>query len=120
MLNRRHLLLTAGAGAALAGVEPAMAKATGPERRLSAAFERFFDQTLQESPETASSLGLDTGAHADLKSKLHQASVADLERHKQITADWLAQLRAIDRKALSGMPAVNYDSVFYDVKTTDA
>jgi uncharacterized protein (DUF885 family) len=26
----------------------------------------------------------------------------------------------IDRKQLSGMPAVNYDSVFYDLKTTDA
>src|SRR6185437_13607097 len=30
-----------------------------------------------------------------------------------------ARLRAIDSKALTGMPAVHYDSVFYDLEISD-
>jgi uncharacterized protein (DUF885 family) len=119
MLNRRQVLLTASAGAALAAAPAALAQGSA-EQQLSALLDAFFAEALVETPELATSLGLDKGAHADLKSKLHKASVADLEHDKQRTAAHLAQMSRIDRKQLSGMPAVNYDSVFYDLNTTDA
>jgi len=140
MLNRRNLLLVAGASAALAAGEtarPAPVAAAPPPppappppappppapteaEKLNALFERFFQQALQDSPELASSLGLDTGPHADLKSKLSQGSIAFEAAHKAQTARQLAELSAIDRSKLSGMAAVNYDSVFYDLQATDA
>jgi uncharacterized protein (DUF885 family) len=140
MFSRRNLLLAAGASAALAGCatarpEPVAAAAPPPplppgpppapppptaEQQLNALLDRFFNEGLIESPELASSLGLDKDAHADLKSKLHHGSVADHERDKQRTARQVAQMQAIDRSKLSGMAQVNYDSVLYDLATTDA
>lgn len=119
MLNRRQVLLTASAGAALAAAPAAFAQGSA-EQELSALLDAFFAEALVETPELATSLGLDKGPHADLKSKLHKASVAALQQDKARTAEHLAQLSKVDRKQLSGMPAVNYDSVFYDLKTTDA
>ncbi|MDE2487438.1 MAG: DUF885 family protein [Alphaproteobacteria bacterium] len=122
MLNRRHLLLAAGATAFVATHASAQSRpaASGADQQLSALFDQFFQEALKESPELATSLGLDTGARAPMKSELHQASLADLAHRKQLTADQLARMTRIDRKALSGMPAVNYDAVYYDLATTDA
>jgi uncharacterized protein (DUF885 family) len=137
MLSRRHLLLAAGASATLAGcatakppVEVAAAAPPPPpppapppptaEQQLNTAFDDFFNQALEQSPELASSLGLDKGAHAALKSRFHQGSLAALARDKALTAEQLARLSAIDRGRLTGMAAVNYDSVFQDLKATDA
>jgi len=135
MLSRRHLLLAAGAGLSLAGcatAKPAPAPAAppppapppapppSPEQQLSALLEKFFVENLEVEPELATSLGLDVGARAGMKSRLHDGSLEALARDKHRTADQLARLSAIDRKALSGMPAVNYDAVYYDLKATDA
>ncbi|MDB5427417.1 MAG: Tat pathway signal protein [Phenylobacterium sp.] len=130
MLSRRHILLTASASLALAGSAAraqgasgaAKAKgegASGAGAQLNKALDDFFAQDLADNPEVATSLGLDTGANAAAKSKLSQASVADLDRYKHRTVEQLARLRAVDRKALTGMAAVNYDSVLYDLDTTD-
>src|SRR5689334_855799 len=125
MLDRRQLMLTA-ASAGLAATTPAAAArkskakpAAGVAARLNKTLDDFFAQLLDQDPETATSLGLDKGAHADLKSKLHRAGVADLARDKRRTAQQLARLSAIPRKPLSGMDAVNYDCVRYDLETTD-
>ncbi|MDB5443759.1 MAG: Tat pathway signal protein, partial [Phenylobacterium sp.] len=132
MLDRRSLLLTAGAialaGCATAEPPPSAAAAPPPpaplpptaEQQLNAALDEFFNQALEDAPELASALGLDTGAHAALKSRLHDGSSAALARDKARTAEHLARLSAIDRGKLSGMAGVNYDSVFYDLKATDA
>jgi uncharacterized protein (DUF885 family) len=138
MLDRRSLLVTAGAlalaGCATAEPSPPAAAAPPPpppapppappppsaEQQLNTALDEFFNQALEDSPELASALGLDTGAHAALKSRFHDGSPAALARDKARTAEHLARLSAIDRSKLSGMAGVNYDSVFYDLKTTDA
>lgn len=121
MLNRRHLLLAAGASVALAGRVGAQTPAAGPAvRQLSALFDRFFDETLREQPELATSLGLDVGARAAMKGELHQGSVAALAADKAQTSDQLARLSRIDGRALSGMSAVNYETVDYYLRTTDA
>lgn len=114
MLNRRHLLLSVGA-AALAG--PAVAQ---PQGQLSALLERFFEEALDESPELATSLGFDKGARAAAKSKLSDASIGGAEKRKRANADQLRRLRAVDRAKLTGMDAVNYDSVLFGLETSDA
>jgi uncharacterized protein (DUF885 family) len=119
MLDRRRMLLAAG-GVGLAAAIPAhAAPASGPAAQLKTTLDAFFAEDLVENPELATQLGLDKGAHADLKSKLGHSGLADLARHKRQTADQLARLRAIPRQPLTGMDAVNYDCVLYDLDTTD-
>jgi uncharacterized protein (DUF885 family) len=127
MQSRRHLLITAGAlavaGCATAAPEPSSAAQTAPapeaSAQLSKLLDAFFAEDLAENPELATSLGLDKGDHADAKSRLHDASVAGLDRRRALNADQLRRLKAIDRSALSGMAAVNYDSVLFDLQRTD-
>jgi uncharacterized protein (DUF885 family) len=116
--DRRGFLATAGAAAALATGARAQTP-VGAEAQLNKAFDDFFNQNLDASPEQVSSLGLDKGARAGAKSKLHEASLAEVERRKRETAANLARLRGIDRKALSGMAAVNYDCVLYNLQAGD-
>jgi uncharacterized protein (DUF885 family) len=117
VLSRRNILLSAGATLALAGSAHAQT-AGGAEARLNKVLDDLFAQALNDNPELATSLGLDAGGKP-AKFKLHRASVADLDRYRRQTAANLATMRAIDRKALSGMAAVNYDSVIYDLEMTD-
>ena len=124
MLDRRHVLLTAAAAVALSGAAHAHGSrgqggAKGPQAKLDKAFDDFFDQALENSPELVTSLGLDKGARAAAKSKFHRASLADVDRYRRQTSAQLARLRGIDRRPLAGMPAVNYDAVLYDLETSD-
>ena len=122
MLDRRQVLLSAGASLALAGAGPKTAwaqPAGGVEAQLNKAFDDFFVQALDEAPELSTSLGLDKGPRAADKAKLSRGAPADVERRRRETAAQLARLRGLDRKALSGMAAVNYDSVLYDLEATD-
>ncbi|MBS0359734.1 MAG: DUF885 family protein, partial [Proteobacteria bacterium] len=119
MLNRRDVLLGSGASLALVSAAGAETTAKGAEAQLNRAFDDFFNQYLDESPELATSLGLDKGARAYEKSRLSKDGLADVARRKQMNAADLGRLRGIDRKALSGMPAVNYDSVLYDLQTSE-
>jgi len=120
MLDRRQLVLAA-ASTALAAAAPKGDRkpAGGPAAQLDRTLDDFFAEDIAAEPELATQLGLDKGAHAGLKSRLHHAGVADLAAEKRRTAGQLARLRAIPRKALTGMDAVNYDCVFYDLDTTD-
>ena len=81
MFSRRQMLLAAGAVSAA----PALAQAAGTESaKLTALFDQFFQSLLRRNPESATNLGLDTGANADLRAKLHDDSPA------AIAADRLA------------------------------
>jgi uncharacterized protein (DUF885 family) len=115
MLNRRDLLLTA-AGTALAG--PALAQNSGAAAQLSRFLDEVFKETLDDSPETVTSLGLDKDARADAKRRLDDASLADLARDKAQNLDQLRRLKAIDRSQLSGMAAVNYDTLLATLDLT--
>ena len=115
-LDRRGFLATA-AGAALMAAGSVRADGTAPAK-LTVLLDQFFAETLAENPELATSLGLDVGEHAAAKSKLHDASLAGLARRRGLNAYQLGRLRALDRKALSGAPAVNYDAVLADLAAT--
>jgi uncharacterized protein (DUF885 family) len=134
VLSRRNLLLTAGslalAGcatarpAAVASAPPppaapaAAAPPPSPAAQLNAALDRIFAEAIAESPQFVTQLGLDTGEHADAKSKLDDQSLAQLERLRALYAADYKLMKGIDRASLTGMDAVNYDSVIFGVETT--
>jgi len=118
IVNRREFMISGTSVfvlAATAGAEPA----SNAEAALNKVFNDIFTTILDESPELATSLGLDKGAGIAEKSRLYMDSLADVERRRQNNAASLVRLRGIDRQALTGMGAINYDSVLYDLESKD-
>ncbi len=110
MLNRREALLATAAASAI----PLAAKSqTAEDARLNAMFDSFFQEGLRQHPESATQLGLDKGANADLKTRLSDESSAGIAKTKALTADQLSRMARIDRAALSADGKVNYDTVAY-------
>src|ERR1700760_3810785 len=116
--NPRSFLATTAAGAAVLA-SGAYAQGAAAEAELNKAFDDFFNQSLDHSPEQVTSLGLDKGARAGAKFKLRDVSLAENERRKAETTANLARLRKIDRRALTGMAAVNYDCVLSNLEAAD-
>ena len=133
MLSRRAFLLASGATglSACAGVAPPLippgapstptdASRLGDAQGLNGLLDRIFQEQLDDSPETATSLGLDTGARAEARGRLDDRSAAAADRYEQDLRRWLGELRAVDRGALSGLPAVNLDTVASQYAVIDA
>ena len=104
MLVRPHLAWAAGASQP-AGANPF-------HEKLAA----FADEILRVSPEQATSLGLDSGPYAGLKSQLADVSPA-------ADAAWTAQVRSMRQRltdagnaSLSDADRIRYDSVLYAVE----
>lgn len=114
-LDRRQLMLTAAAG--LAASSPALAatkkKPLSANARSDALMDKFANEIIDESPTTATGLGLDKGRRAALKFKLGDRSWAAVEREAAECATRLKRMKAIDRKSLSGPSSVTYDAVAY-------
>ena len=114
----RRLFLSGSAAAALVAGLPARAAAqtpAGEDARLRALLDRFWDEQVAESPESATSLGLDTGANAGLRSRLSDYSAAGREAMFARRKARLARLRAIDRAKLGPDAQVDYDVVAYSL-----
>jgi uncharacterized protein (DUF885 family) len=112
-IDRRRLLLAAAA----TGLTAAARKPPHPANRGDAALNRYFDQVceryLQASPETATSLGLDTGARAALKSQLADSSMAYIQADRALCREGLAKLAAIPDVSLSPAARLNKAVVAY-------
>lgn len=109
MLNRRAFLLTtvaAGAASAL----PALAAEGSDLDRL---FDQLFQEGLRQRPESATQLGLDKGANADLKARLSDESDRGRAAARALTQDQLHRLKAVDRSKLGPADRINYDTVVY-------
>ena len=126
MFDRRRFLMTAAAGAALAGVsgQGALARQTASDPAVAAAandlYERIFQQALSASPEGLTSLGLDrTPEFAWARSRLDDRTEAEILRQAEISRGFMAELNAIDRSRLSGMDAINYDTVKFTGDTNE-
>jgi uncharacterized protein (DUF885 family) len=119
MLNRRSLLLAAGAGTAVSTL-PALAFAQGGTEPLTPLLDQFFKERLQLRPETATQLGLDKGPNADLKGKLNDLWPTGLAAAKASNQDQLRRLQAVDRSKLSAGDQVSYDTVLYSLQSTAA
>ncbi|MGZ8370622.1 MAG: DUF885 family protein, partial [Caulobacteraceae bacterium] len=120
-MHRRAFLAT-GAAAALgpAVAAPAFAQdalaLTGENAKLRAMLDGFFEQLIEVSPETATSLGLDKGERAEMKSRLDDVSPGERQRNNDRAGERLAQLKTIDRTKLTGMSVADYDVMLYQLE----
>lgn len=119
-MRRRQFLSTAGIAAATAAV-PVAARAQGsPDADLRALLDRFFYARLADNPEGATSLGLDSGARAALKSKLADTSRASEAKQFARARQELAALKAIPRDKLGEAARLDYEIVEYSLSRTIA
>jgi len=110
-IDRRSFLVTTAAGA-LAAATPALAQSS-EDAKLRAQLDKMFEQTVDDGPRFATSLGLDKGARAALKSQLDDNSAAGKARRLERARTWLGELKAIDRTKLSDGPKIDLDVVLY-------
>ena len=117
-MDRRTFIASSGA-AALAATLPAAAlaqqRAGSGDAALNALFERIFQQQVKRSPELATSLGLDKDADAGLKGRLAPRTLAERARVLEQTKAALAELAAVDRRALSPAAKLNLEVVTYSL-----
>ncbi len=114
MPTRRTLMSSAAGVATLAVAGPSAAQ--GGVRSVAAldvAYEKVAAELLDRSPETATSLGLDTGPRAREKWRLADRSLQGRADDKAANRRWLETIRAAAPAALSGMDRVNLDSITY-------
>ena len=117
-MRRRQFLSTAGIAAATAAL-PVGARAQGsPDADLRAMLDRFFYARLEDNPEGATSLGLDTGPRAHLKSKLGDTSRAGQAKQFARARQELAALKAVPRDRLSENARLDYEVVEYSLNRT--
>jgi uncharacterized protein (DUF885 family) len=110
--DRRGFLATS-AGAALMAATPALAQTAGEDARLRAQLDAMFETLVDDSPRFATSLGLDKGKRAALKSQLDDNSGAAKARRLERSRGWLKDLKAVDRAKLSPSSKVDLDVVLY-------
>jgi uncharacterized protein (DUF885 family) len=115
-MRRRDFLASASlmtGAAALPGI--AHAAAGNRDAELRAMLDRFFYERLADNPEQATSLGLDTGERASLRSKLGDASRAEETKQFARAKRERAALKAIPRDALGTAAKLDYDVVTYSL-----
>jgi uncharacterized protein (DUF885 family) len=102
--NRRDVLATLASAAALP-LLPGCARSPAPAPATDASvlglLDEFAENLLRLAPEGATSLGIDTGARAALRSQLTDRSAAGQQRIADQIRQDLERARAIDASALS-------------------
>lgn len=118
MIDRRYFLSFASAGAALVAAGPLFARATEPRatagssnQALAAFMDKYFEAEVDASPETATSLGLDTGARAALKSRLTIPTLAREEENRARFRTARAELGKLDRGSMGTQDGIYYDTL---------
>lgn len=126
-MDRRQFLSTSGAAFGLgfvtsgsAAFAQSSAKGSG-DAALNTLFEEIFKEQVADSPEQATSLGLDKGPNAALKSKL-ETDPAPVSRKKDLARNKkaLARLEAIGTGNLSDAAKLNREVVTYSLQTAIA
>ncbi|MDB5462550.1 MAG: hypothetical protein JWP23_939 [Phenylobacterium sp.] len=122
-VDRRHLLITAAAaGLTAAAPKPKGAAHKAPGLKAAAppgdaAINRYFDglseHILATGPEQATSLGLDTGARAALKSRLSDTSMTHIAEDRAWCRAGLAKLETFPDAGLSPAARLNKAVVKY-------
>ena len=117
MIDRRRLMFTAAAGAGLAACGQALAQTPAAAASASAALTALMNGIVQsfllESPETLTSLGMDKGPMAAMKSRLDDRSQAKIDADRVVFHGQMNQLRAIDRASLPPTEGVYYDALSF-------
>jgi len=115
-MDRRAFLISSGAAVAAATI-PARVLAQAGDAQLNALFDAIFADTLQQSPELATSLGLDKGANALFKHRLSDRSEAASAQDAARARAWIAKLEAIDPAGLSAPAALNREVILYSMRS---
>ncbi|WP_225206800.1 DUF885 domain-containing protein [Novosphingobium huizhouense] len=117
-MERRHFLAGTGALGMIALARPGLALAAGDaDAALNALFDRIFKDSMALSPEGVSSLGLDKGEWAGMKSLLDDRTEAGVAAGVAQTQQALADLAKVDRAALSSASRLNLDVVTYQLES---
>ena len=122
-MDRRTFLAISSASAAGLALQSnaslAAPSAAAPgDARLNALFEEIFKDRVRRSPELASSLGLDKGENADLKSKLDVRPIAAARAEDlAINKANQAAIRAIPPGSLSDSAKLNRDVILYQLES---
>jgi uncharacterized protein (DUF885 family) len=118
MIDRRGLLISGVAAGALAAA-PALARsARDPDAELDAMLQAWFDQDIDQSPESATNLGLDRGARAGLSSKLSDYSTAAWQAERAEAVERLRVFRAFGGSdELSETGKVNHAVAAFRIET---
>ncbi len=111
-LTRRDFLITSAAAGLASAAWPAWAKI---DPKLAATFDAIANDVLDQSPETLSYLGLDSGERAASRAKLTDRSLGDRARTLHDIGKYQRMLGAVDRAALAGHDRILYDSVSYEL-----
>src|SRR5947209_9518390 len=126
IMDRRSFLATGATVALLPLAEaPAISavtrKAGSADARINQLFEQIFQERVRTSPELASSLGLDKGPNAALKSKF-DTDPGPVSRRKDLARNRraIAELRAISPATLSEPAKLNGEVVLYSLETATA
>ncbi|NML04975.1 DUF885 family protein [Sphingomonas sp. G-3-2-10] len=109
--DRRHLLLGAGATAALATLPARALAAPGNEARAQALIDRIAEQALKTSPEGATSLGIDNGKRARLKHRLEDRTIRGKLAVQANLTRAISEIDRLDQTGLSHTMRVNLDVV---------
>jgi uncharacterized protein (DUF885 family) len=116
-LDRRSVVKTALSSAALAAL-PSGAVAMGraahaPVSRFGGLLGQFAEEILRLTPETATSLGLDSGAWIGLKSQLGDGSPVGEAKWTAQVKSMLTRLGAVNRATLKPEDQIRHDTVKY-------
>jgi len=120
-MDRRTFLATGATVALLPLTEGPVIAAPAPgsgDAKLNQAFENIFQERVKESPELASSLGLDKGPLAALKSQFDVDPV-QTQRSKNLARNRRAiiELKAFSPATLSEAAKLNREVVLYGLET---
>ena len=126
-MDRRQFLSSSSAALSFAFVSgasssPALALVQGGagtgDAALNALFEKIFQDRVRRDPELATSLGLDKGANAHLKSELDtRPKSAARAEDLTILRGELASVQAVNPATLSQSSKLNRDVVIYQMET---
>jgi uncharacterized protein (DUF885 family) len=123
-MDRRSFLKAGGATAAIVPFATGAAAQTSPgtaaagDAKLNALFEAIFQDRVKRYPELASSLGLDKGANAHLKSELDVRPIAQARKEDLALARKnIADIKAAPPASLSDAGRLNREVVLYQMET---
>ena len=118
-VNRRELLAGSGAAALCLALPARAQQGNAADARLHALLTAQFEAQLARDPTQATSLGIDTGARAALRSRFPDWSVAGREAARREIRSHLTALRALGRAGLSEAGQLNYDAAEFQLAVND-
>jgi uncharacterized protein (DUF885 family) len=95
------------------------AAAEGRSGRPDALWNQLLQEHLHRKPQAATELGLDKGENAALKFRLNDRSLAGRAADRAAIAERLRFLGRVDRTALQGLSAIDYDTVLYQARSAE-